>query len=43
MKSHYTAAIRRDGPWWIGWVLEMNGADALAAIHDEYKEVDLQV
>jgi predicted RNase H-like HicB family nuclease len=69
MKSNYTAAIQRDGPWWIGWVLEvpgvssqattreelienlrsaltealkMNRADALAAIHGDYEEVDLQ-
>ena len=69
MKSNYTAAIQRDGPWWIGWVLEvpgvnsqgttreelienlrsvldesleMNRAEALAAIHGEYEEVDLQ-
>jgi predicted RNase H-like HicB family nuclease len=70
MKSSYTAVIRRDGPWWIGWVtevtgvnsqgktkeelienlhsalnkaLEMNRADALAALNGEYEEVDLQV
>jgi predicted RNase H-like HicB family nuclease len=69
MKSHYTAVIQRDGPWWIGWVLEipgvnsqgesreelienlrsaldesleMNRADALAAINGDYEEVDLQ-
>jgi hypothetical protein len=42
MKSHHTAAIRRDGPWWIGWALKMNRADALAAIHGDYEEVDLQ-
>jgi predicted RNase H-like HicB family nuclease len=70
MKSNHTAAIQRDGPWWIGWVLEvpgvnsqgttreelienlrsalnealeMNRADALAAINGDYEEVDLQV
>jgi predicted RNase H-like HicB family nuclease len=70
MKSSYTAIIQRDGPWWIGWVmevpgvnsqgntreelienlhsalkevLEMNRADALAALNGEYEEVDLQV
>jgi predicted RNase H-like HicB family nuclease len=70
MKSSYTAVIQRDGPWWIGWVLqipgvnsqgktreelienlrsalnealEMNRADALAAINGEYEEVDLQL
>jgi predicted RNase H-like HicB family nuclease len=70
MESYYTAAIQRDGPWWIGWclevpgvnsqgttreepvenlrsalneALEMNRADALAAINGDYEEVDLQV
>jgi predicted RNase H-like HicB family nuclease len=69
MKSSYTAVIQQDGPWWIGWVLEvpgvnsqgktredlienlrsalnealeMNRADALAAINGDYEEVDLQ-
>lgn len=70
MNSSYAAVIQRDGPWWIGWVLEvpgvssqgttreeliknlrsaliealeMNRADALAAINGDYEEVDLQV
>jgi predicted RNase H-like HicB family nuclease len=69
MKSSYTAVIQQDGPWWIGWVLEvpgvnsqgktredlienlrsalnealeMNRADALAAINGDYEEIDLQ-
>ena len=69
MKSNSTAAIQGDGPWWIGWclevpgvnsqgttreelvenlrsafneALEMNRADALAAIDGDYEEVDLQ-
>ncbi len=24
----YTAVIRQDGPWWIGWVEEVSGANA---------------
>jgi predicted RNase H-like HicB family nuclease len=70
MKSYYAAVIQRDGPWWIGWVLEvpgvnsqgttkeelienlrsalsealeMNRADALAAITGEYEEIDLRL
>ena len=26
--SAYTAVIRRDGPWWIGWVEEVPGVNA---------------
>jgi predicted RNase H-like HicB family nuclease len=26
--SAYTAVIRQDGPWWIGWVEELPGVNA---------------
>ncbi len=26
--SAYTAVIRQDGPWWIGWVQEVPGVNA---------------
>jgi predicted RNase H-like HicB family nuclease len=26
--SAYTAVIRQDGPWWIGWVQEIPGVNA---------------
>ena len=26
--SAYTAVIRQDGPWWIGWVEEVPGVNA---------------
>jgi predicted RNase H-like HicB family nuclease len=26
--SAYTAVIRQDGPWWIGWVEEIPGVNA---------------
>ena len=26
--SAYTAVIRQDGPWWIGWVQEAPGVNA---------------
>jgi hypothetical protein len=42
MKSRYTAVIQRDCPWWIGWCLEMNRTDSLAAINGDYEEVELQ-
>ena len=26
--SAYTAVIRQDGPWWVGWVEEVPGVNA---------------
>jgi predicted RNase H-like HicB family nuclease len=70
MRANYTAVVRRDGRWWIGWVeevpgvnsqgktrdelldnlrsalkemLEINRADALAAVEGEYEEVGIEV
>ena len=31
----YTAVIRRDGPWWIGWVEEVPGVNAQEASREE--------
>ncbi len=31
----YTAAIRRDGQWWIGWVEEVPGVNSQGATRDE--------
>lgn len=28
MKSSYTAIIKKDGPWWIGWIEEVPGVNA---------------
>lgn len=28
MKAEFTAIIKRDGDWWIGWVEEVPGANA---------------
>jgi predicted RNase H-like HicB family nuclease len=28
MKSNYTAIIKQDGPWWIGWIEEVPGVNA---------------
>jgi predicted RNase H-like HicB family nuclease len=70
MSANYTAVVRRDVRWWIGWVvelpgvnsqgetraelldnlrsalreiLEINRADALAAMEDDYEEVSIEV
>jgi predicted RNase H-like HicB family nuclease len=28
MQSNYTAIIKQDGPWWIGWIEEVPGVNA---------------
>ena len=70
MGANYTAAVRRDGRWWIGWIeevpgvnsqgktrgelldnlrsalkemLEINRANAVAAMEGEYEEVSIEV
>jgi predicted RNase H-like HicB family nuclease len=27
MNSHYTAVIKKDGDWWIGWIEEIPGVN----------------
>lgn len=31
----YTAVIRQDGPWWIGWIEEVPGVNSQGATRDE--------
>jgi predicted RNase H-like HicB family nuclease len=33
--SNYTAVIRQDGPWWIGWVEEVPGVNCQGATREE--------
>ena len=35
MKNEYTAVIRRDGQWWIGWIEEIRGVNCQGATRDE--------
>jgi predicted RNase H-like HicB family nuclease len=28
MKGEYTAVVKKDGRWWIGWITEVPGANA---------------
>ena len=28
MKRTFSAVIRRDGPWWIGWIAEVPGVNS---------------
>ncbi len=35
MQNEYTAVIRRDGKWWIGWIEEIPGVNSQGASRDE--------
>ena len=37
-ESLYTAVIRRDGKWWIGWIEEIPGVNAQARTRKELFE-----
>ncbi len=34
----YTAVIRQDGPWWVGWIEEVPGVNSQGATRDELIE-----
>jgi predicted RNase H-like HicB family nuclease len=34
-ETEYTAIIKQDGPWWIGWVEEVPGVNCQEATRDE--------
>ncbi len=38
MSRRFTAVIRRDGPWWIGWVEEIAGVNGQGRTRDELLE-----
>lgn len=33
--SGYTAVIRQDGPWWIGWIEEIPGVNSQGRTREE--------
>jgi predicted RNase H-like HicB family nuclease len=35
MKAEFTAIVKRDGDWWIGWVEEIPGANAQEKTKEE--------
>jgi predicted RNase H-like HicB family nuclease len=35
MKAEFTAIIKRDGDWWLGWVEEVPGANAQEKTKEE--------
>jgi predicted RNase H-like HicB family nuclease len=38
MASTFTAVIRQDGPWWIGWIEEISGVNAQEHSREELLE-----
>ena len=38
MMSTYTAVIRQEGKWWIGWIEEVPGVNCQEASRDELLE-----
>lgn len=38
MAHTYTAVVKRDGAWWIGWVEEVPGVNCQEATRDELLE-----
>lgn len=38
MRTEYTAVIKQDGGWWIGWIEEFPGVNCQERSHDELIE-----
>jgi len=38
MKSEYTAIIKQDGDWWIGWIEEVPGVNCQERSYEELKK-----
>lgn len=38
MNRTYTAVIRKDGDWWVGWIEEIPGVNCQEATRDELLE-----
>lgn len=38
MKQQYTAVIKQDGDWWIGWVEEISGVNCQEKTRDQLIE-----
>jgi len=35
MKAEFTAIVKKDGDWWVGWIEEIPGANAQERSKDE--------
>ncbi len=38
MNTHYTAVLKQDGDWWIGWIEEVPGVNCQEPSRDELLE-----
>ena len=38
MEKEYTAVVKKDGKWWIGWVEEVPGINCQEATHQDLME-----
>jgi len=38
MKQNYTAVVKQDGAWWIGWIEEVPGVNCQEATREELLE-----
>ena len=38
MNNKYTAVIKQDGNWWLGWIEEIPGVNCQEVTHDELIE-----
>lgn len=38
MNNEYTAIIKQEGDWWIGWIEEIQGVNCQEASYDELLE-----
>lgn len=38
MNNEYTAVIKRDGEWWLGWIEEVPGVNCQERSHQELLE-----
>ena len=38
MKNEYTAVLKNEGDWWVGWVEEIPGVNCQERTYEELKE-----
>jgi len=38
MKPEYTAVVKQEGDWWIGWIAEVPGVNCQERTYDELKD-----
>ena len=38
MKNEYTAIVKQDDEWWVGWIEEVHGVNCQERTYEELKE-----